>query len=115
MNLDSCINEWNSEATNRMRFLGGSLKKNKDLGALANPIKYVVEKDLSFLIMHGTLDRVVPVCQSILPYEKLMSNGNEVKFIPIQGGNHGHPSWEFDGIDEMSNFFEIQLMNKLNK
>ena len=41
------------------------------------------EKDHPFLTMHGTIDMVVPICQSELLYEKLMSNGNEVKFIPV--------------------------------
>ena len=41
------------------------------------------EKDHPFLTMHGTIDMVVPICQSELLYEKLMSNGNEVKFSPV--------------------------------
>ena len=111
----SCTEDWNGDATNRMRFLGGSLEKNKDLGALANPIKYVDEKDPPFLIMHGTLDKVVPICQSELLYEKLMSNGSEVKFIPVQGGNHDYPSWQYDVKSETVNFFKSRYFIKTEK
>ena len=111
----SCTEDWNGDQTNRMRFLGGSLEKNKDLGALANPIKYVDEKDPAFLIMHGTLDRVVPICQSELLYEKLMLKGIDVKFIPVQGGNHDYPSWQYDVKSETINFFKKRYSIKTEK
>ena len=111
----SCTEDWNGDQTNRMRFLGGSLEKNKDLGALANPIKYVDEKDPAFLIMHGTLDRVVPICQSELLYEKLMLKGIDVKFIPVQGGNHDYPSWQYDVKSETINFFKNRYSIKTEK
>ena len=111
----SCTEDWNGDQTNRMRFLGGSLEKNKDLGALANPIKYVDEKDPAFLIMHGTLDRVVPICQSELLYEKLILRGIEAKFIPVQGGNHDYPSWRYDVKSEAINFFKNRYSIKTEK
>ena len=111
----SCTEDWNGDQTNRMRFLGGSLEKNKDLGALANPIKYVDETDPAFLIMHGTLDRVVPICQSELLYEKLMLKGIDVKFIPVQGGNHDYPSWQYDVKSETINFFKNRYSIKTEK
>ena len=63
--------------------------------------------------MHGTPDKVVPICQSELLYEKLMSNGNEVKFIPVQGGNHDYLSWQYDVKSETVDFFKGRyLINK---
>jgi len=111
----SCTEDWNGDQTNRMRFLGGSLEKNQDLGALANPIKYVDEKDPAFLIMHGTLDRVVPICQSELLYEKLILKGIEAKFIAVQGGNHDYPSWQYDVKSETVSFFKSIYFIKTEK
>ena len=82
---------------------------------MANPIKYVDETDPAFLIMHGTLDKVVPICQSELLYEKLILKGIEAKLIPVQGGNHDYPSWQYDVKSEVINFFKNRYSIKTEK
>ena len=82
---------------------------------MANPIKYVDETDPAFLIMHGTLDKVVPICQSELLYEKLILKGIEAKLIPVQGGNHDYPSWQYDVKSEVIKFLKIGILSKQKK
>jgi dipeptidyl aminopeptidase/acylaminoacyl peptidase len=51
--------------------IGGPIQDNDELCALANPITYIDENDLPFLIVHGDADPLVPYCQSVLLHEAL--------------------------------------------
>ena len=54
-----------------------------------NPITYVTTNAPPFLIVHGTLDRLVPFNQSQLLAAALDAAGASVKFHPVEGGGHG--------------------------
>ena len=54
-----------------------------------NPITYVTKSAPPFLIVHGTLDRLVPFNQSQLLVAALEAAGASVKFHPVEGGGHG--------------------------
>ena len=54
-----------------------------------NPITYVDKNAPPFLIVHGTLDRLVPFNQSELLVDALKAAGASVKFHPVEGGGHG--------------------------
>ena len=55
----------------------------------ANPIAYVDKDAVPFLIVHGTLDRLVPFNQSQLLAAALEAAGASVTFHPVEGGGHG--------------------------
>lgn len=44
------------------------------------------------LVIHGEVDALVPVRQSIALRDKLVATGNVIEFIPVAGGGHGFPS-----------------------
>jgi acetyl esterase/lipase len=48
------------------RLVGGPIQENPDKVRRANPITYVDKDAVPFLIVHGTLDRLVPFNQSQL-------------------------------------------------
>jgi len=54
----------------------------------ANPITYVEGDEVPMLILHGTVDSLVPHGQSELLYEALTQAGNEATFISVIGGWH---------------------------
>jgi acetyl esterase/lipase len=71
------------------RLVGGSIQDNPDKTSRVNPITYVDQNASPFLIVHGTLDRLVPFNQSELLVAALKAAGASVKFHPVEGGGHG--------------------------
>ena len=55
----------------------------------ASPLTHVDARDVPFLIVHGTRDRVVPVSQSEKLAAALEAAGVEVEFAPVDGAGHG--------------------------
>lgn len=55
----------------------------------ANPITYVKHGAPPFLILHGLSDTAVPAHQSVLLYEALAAQDNEVTLYLVQGLGHG--------------------------
>jgi acetyl esterase/lipase len=71
------------------KLVGGPIQDNPDKVKRANPITYVDRSAPPFLIVHGTLDRLVPFNQSQLLAAALEPAGAPVKFHPVEGGGHG--------------------------
>jgi acetyl esterase/lipase len=71
------------------RLVGGPIQENPDKVRRVNPITYVGKSAPPFLIVHGTLDRLVPFNQSQLLVAALEAVGASVKFHPVEGGGHG--------------------------
>jgi dipeptidyl aminopeptidase/acylaminoacyl peptidase len=70
-------------------FLGGSFAEVPDVYKRASPINYVTKDAPSFLLYHGTEDKLVPVDQSIRFAEKLTSVGVPAQLVVLQGEGHG--------------------------
>jgi acetyl esterase/lipase len=71
------------------KLVGGPIQDNPDKVRRVNPITYVTKNAPPFLIVHGTLDRLVPFNQSQLLVAALEAAGTSVKFHPVEGGGHG--------------------------
>jgi acetyl esterase/lipase len=71
------------------KLVGGPIQDNPDKVRRVNPITYVNKSAPPFLIVHGTLDRLVPFNQSQLLAAALEAAGASVKFHPVEGGGHG--------------------------
>jgi acetyl esterase/lipase len=71
------------------KLVGGPIQDNPDKVRRVNPITYVDKSAPPFLIVHGTLDRLVPFNQSQLLAAALEAAGAPVKFHPVEGGGHG--------------------------
>lgn len=69
-------------------FLGAEKEDDPNLWNLASPVSHVSPDDPPFLFLHGTLDGVVFLEQSIELDEKLRQNGIESRLISIEAG-HG--------------------------
>ncbi len=63
------------------KLLGGAVKDNLELAALANPINYIDSEDPPVMVVHGDLDKIVPVNQSELLVSALEAEGVPVTFI----------------------------------
>jgi acetyl esterase/lipase len=71
------------------KLVGGPIQDNPDKVRRVNPIAYVDRNAPPFLIVHGTLDRLVPFNQSELLVAALKAAGASVIFHPVEGGGHG--------------------------
>lgn len=92
------------------RMTGGyDLLKHPEKVAPTIPMNYVHrDKALPPLLMlHGNKDRLVPFNQSVMLYEKMKTEGKQVTFYRINGGDHGGPAfWTPPVLDIVCNFID---------
>jgi acetyl esterase/lipase len=69
--------------------LGGTGRGVAELAREASPIFHVSQDDPPFLIMHGDMDKIVPVQQSRVFAEALRKAGVKVDFVVLRGAGHG--------------------------
>jgi acetyl esterase/lipase len=69
--------------------LGGSGSGVAELAREASPILHVSQDDPPFLIMHGEMDKVVPVQQSRAFAEALRKAGVKVNLVVLKRAGHG--------------------------
>jgi acetyl esterase/lipase len=61
---------------------------------LASPTAYATSDDPPFLIIHGDMDRTVPLVQSRLLYETLQKAGVSSELLVVKNGGHGFSDME---------------------
>lgn len=64
----------------------------------ANPINYITEKSAPMLLMHGTVDNIVPPIHTELLFNALQSNGIESERFLIPNANHSDDYWVQDSV-----------------
>jgi acetyl esterase/lipase len=95
--------------------LGGSVAEKPELAQAANPITYIDPQDPPFMVLHGDLDKIVPVSQSEILVSALQSQGVPVTFVRKPEMTHsyqGENGEKFDPelIDLALDFFEQTLI-----
>lgn len=88
--------------------LGSTLSEKKELAELASPFYQANKKTVSFLIMHGDRDTLVPVEQSKMLHEKLKAAGTDSTLLILEGQGHGF-SEETQAFKQVKEFFERTL------
>ncbi len=68
--------------------LGGSPKNKPDVARLASPVKFVDPKDPPFLIVHGEIDKTVPISQSEELYDLLRKAGVDATLVRVKNAAH---------------------------
>ena len=92
------------------RFVGGPIQKNPEMTATANPISHVSPDDPPFLVMHGTVDDLIPFNQSELLVEALRQRGVPVSFVPVPDVGHGGAAFTTSAnYQPVYNFLEARL------
>ncbi len=71
---------------NARRYLG---RDYLQVAPVASPISYVSTHAPRFLIVHGKIDRIVPVAQSKLLYSQLIKAGNKATYVELPYAPHG--------------------------
>ena len=70
-------------------FMNGTPEERVENYRMANPIENITSVPTSFLIVHGTEDRRVPISQSQLLQEKLKAQGIVANLYTVAGAIHG--------------------------
>ncbi|GBG95327.1 alpha/beta hydrolase [Ligilactobacillus salitolerans] len=73
--------------------LGAEPEEDAQLDAKADPLSFVEQNQVPFLILHGTEDEVVPVADSEQLYQKLIENQHPADLIELQGAQHMDPAY----------------------
>ncbi len=98
---------------NVIRFLGDkTMDEVPELYRLASPITHVTKDDPPTLILHGSIDRTVPIDQAELLVDALKKNGVEHEFDRIEGWPHTmdlEPDVNRHCLMKMFEFFEKHL------
>lgn len=71
-------------------FLGKKYVDSPKLYEEASPITHVDKGDPATLLLHGTIDTIVPITQSEKLAKKLEANNVPYIFAPFKGGYHGY-------------------------
>ena len=87
---------------------GGQVSAHVANAMFASPAQQVGRAPLvPFLIMHGAVDRLVPVHQSQILFQKLKQSGTSVKFVILPKSGHGN-GWfrSRDDLNMVYDFFD---------
>jgi acetyl esterase/lipase len=90
------------------QFIGGPPHQHPDKVAAASPLTYVSADAAPFLIMHGDIDRIVPLSQSVQLYEALFAAGANVRLHVVHGS--GHLDYNRRPIDVHWHKLEVQQL-----
>lgn len=71
-------------------FLGKKYSDDPKLYEEASPVTHVDKGDPATLILHGTIDTIVPITQSDKLAKKLAANDVPYIYAPFKGGYHGY-------------------------
>lgn len=88
--------------------LGQSGVRMVDAARLASPVTYIKRAGPPTLIIHGDRDKLVPIDQSKILYEKLKSRDCDVTIETVRGG-HGFPGFGSGTRAKVVQFFERTL------
>ncbi|MCR4316994.1 MAG: alpha/beta hydrolase [Planctomycetes bacterium] len=69
-------------------FIGVPMLQNREAYKLASPVHHIDETDPPVLLVHGTLDPLVPISQSRNFLAKALEAGVDAEIIEVEGGDH---------------------------
>jgi acetyl esterase/lipase len=89
-------------------FLGKACLTDPTCYRRASPIEYVSKDDPPILMIHGTVDLVVPIIHSERMLKKLKESGVEANLVPVKWKGHG---WEGEAVKESARV-SLEFLNK---
>jgi acetyl esterase/lipase len=90
--------------------VGAPIQQVPERVAAASPIPFVTADDAPFLVMHGTIDDLVPFNQSELLVDALRAVSVPVSFVPVPNAGHGGLNTSAN-YTTVYNFFDATLKN----
>ena len=95
------------------KLIGVHVGTDKEKDDAVSPVHYVSKDNPPFLILHGTVDALVPYAQSVELADDLEKAGASVVLQKLPGANHGGPQFNQPKMKELiENFFDKNLQGK---
>ncbi|MBX7221075.1 MAG: alpha/beta hydrolase [Blastocatellia bacterium] len=91
--LPCSVIDHNSANSPESQLVGCALPSCPDKAAAASPVTYVTPDEPPFLLMHGTMDCVVPPGQSQELFDRLKAAGVNATLVFLPGAGHGGPEF----------------------
>lgn len=92
------------------RYLGCATLDCPDVAAAANAVNYVTAGDAPLLMVHGSLDKNVPVPTVQDLYVALVNLGIDARLTIVDGLGHGGPGWNSPALlEQVDRFFDEKL------
>jgi acetyl esterase/lipase len=82
-----------SASSDESRLIGAAIQNNPEMVATTNPVTYVSRDDAPILVMHGTVDNLIPFNQSQLLVDALRAQFVSTTFRPAPDLGHGGSVW----------------------
>lgn len=82
-----------SASSDESRLIGAAIQNNPEMIATTNPVTYVSRDDAPTLVMHGTVDNLIPFNQSQLLVDALRTQYVSTTFRPAWDLGHGGSAW----------------------
>ena len=90
--------------------LGSEPEVAPELDAQANPLTYINDKTVPFLILHGDKDEVVPIEDGKKLYNTLIDNNIKADFYQLTGAGHMDLKyWQPEIVEIILNFLKENL------
>jgi acetyl esterase/lipase len=104
------IFKFNTPADPYSGLIGVKLGEDEEKGAAVSPVHYVSKDNPPILIMHGTVDALVPFAQSVELSDALTKVGVNVTLQKFPGSGHGGPAFNLPPVRELiKTFFDKNL------
>lgn len=95
---------------NITKLLGGTAQEKKELAYKSSPVNYVTKNAPPFLQMHGDLDNIVPIEESIILNNLLTNAGVASELVVVKGAKHAFFKEEKE-LNKVAEFFTKYLIN----
>lgn len=96
--------------------LGGPLSEKQELAKLLSPVEWINKKSTPILLLHGELDKILPIQQSIYLDEVGKAKGADIKLLRVKKADHS-----FNGENILPSMYDINkiaaayMIEKLKK
>lgn len=87
-------------SSNGAKLLGGMVKDLPELAREASALSQVSSHASPFLIIHGDMDKMVPLEQSTRMHQALLSAGVESTMLTLSGAGHGGKEFDAPAVRE---------------
>lgn len=92
------------------RLLGKDVEMDPSAADISNPLLYISDVTPPMLMIHGTVDQVVPFNQSEIFYDALIEAGLDAELVAIEGANHADQHFFQEEVwDLIQDFFDRKL------
>jgi acetyl esterase/lipase len=110
LRLDPATPKLNQPGESVYKLLGGPIGEKMAVAKQASPANFVSKDDPPFLIVHGTVDPLVPLDQATSFHQRQLEAGMKSTYIKMEGAGHSLTGDEIES--RVKAFFDRELLGR---